>query len=57
MGVFDPLVNLIKLNVLKQCRIYGVMVNTWDFESHDPSSNLGRSYNFIGVQMNEIKHI
>ena len=29
---------------LGTCRFYGVMVSTLDFESSDPSSNLGRTF-------------
>ena len=30
-------------------RSYGVMVSTLDFESSDPSSNLGRTFVFVVV--------
>ena len=32
--------------ILVDVRFYGVMVSTLDFESSDPSSNLGRTYSF-----------
>ena len=32
--------------ILVDVRFYGVMVSTLDFESSDPSSNLGRTFSF-----------
>ena len=41
--------NSIKYMFRSRClpRFYGVMVSTQDFESCDPSSNLGRTYFFL----------
>ena len=33
-----------------RARFYGVMVSTLDFESSDPSSNLGRTYYLLSIQ-------
>lgn len=35
-----------EVNSANKLRFYGVMVSTLDFESSDPSSNLGRTYLF-----------
>ena len=32
-------------------RFYGVMVSTWDSESQDPSSNLGRTFFFCFISL------
>lgn len=37
--------------ILVDVRFYGVMVSTLDFESSDPSSNLGRTYSFEDKQI------
>ena len=34
-------------STIRHVRFYGVMVSTLDFESSDPSSNLGRTYSFF----------
>ena len=38
-----------EVNSANKLRFYGVMVSTLDFESSDPSSNLGRTYLFSSV--------
>ena len=38
-----------EVNSANKSRFYGVMVSTLDFESSDPSSNLGRTYLFYSV--------
>ena len=38
-----------EVNSANKSRFYGVMVSTLDFESSDPSSNLGRTYLFSSV--------
>ena len=42
-GVFRNYISLSKFINLKRARTHGVMVSTLDFESSDPSSNLGGS--------------
>ena len=36
-----------EVNSANKLRFYGVMVSTLDFESSDPSSNLGRTYDHL----------
>ena len=38
-----------EVNSANKLRFYGVMVSTLDFESSDPSSNLGRTYHFYSL--------
>ena len=38
-----------EVNSANKLRFYGVMVSTLDFESSDPSSNLGRTYLFYSL--------
>ena len=38
-----------EVNSVNKLRFYGVMVSTLDFESSDPSSNLGRTYLFYSL--------
>jgi hypothetical protein len=38
-----------EVNPANKLRFYGVMVSTLDFESSDPSSNLGRTYHFYSL--------
>ena len=37
-----------EVNSVNKLRFYGVMVSTLDFESSDPSSNLGRTFQIFG---------